>query len=379
MTRHSLSDDPLIKSKTKFTLRELGGAFGDWGTLIPFIIGYISIVGLNPAGIFICLGLTNIILGIKFNLPLPVQPQKTIGTIALSQRWTPSLTISTGFGTGIIWMVLGLTKQLNKIVEKVPIIIVRGIQLGLGLILGWNALILAYENLILALISIAIILILAKYNIIPSAIVLVVLGIMIMVFTGSLSINTFYFSIPHISIFLPNIMDLLYGMIIAGIGQFFLTLTNVMIATIILARDLFPEQSEPLNANTLSLNMGIMNVFSPFIGGIPLCHGSGGLAAQYAFGARTGGSMILEGIFEIILGVFFSNALLQIFVDFPASIFGSMLLYTAFLLAKVSFKSFNKKSFLLIIITAIICFFVSISVGFLIGVVLFIIFKNKMK
>ncbi len=379
MTRYSPSDDSLIKSKKKFNLRELGGAFGDWGTLIPFIIGYISIVGLNPAGIFICLGLTNIILGIKFNLPLPVQPQKTIGTIALSQRWNQSLVISTGFGTGIIWMILGLTKQLDKIVKKVPIIIVRGIQLGLGLILGWNALVLVNENLILALISIAIILILAKYDIIPSAIVLVILGIMIMIFTEKLSINSFYFSVPQISIHIPNLMDLLYGMIVAGIGQFFLTLTNVMIATIILARDLFPERSEPLNANTLSFNMGIMNIFSPFLGGIPLCHGSGGLAAQYAFGARTGGSMILEGIIEIILGVFFSNTLLQIFIEFPASIFGSMLLFTAFLLAKVSFKNINKKRFLLIFTIAIICFFVSISVGFVSGLVIYLIFKNKLK
>ncbi|MFX0145137.1 MAG: putative sulfate/molybdate transporter, partial [Candidatus Hodarchaeota archaeon] len=57
------------KKYRKFTLREFGGAFGDWGTLIPFVIGYISIVGLSPAGIFLTLGITNIILGLKFNLP----------------------------------------------------------------------------------------------------------------------------------------------------------------------------------------------------------------------------------------------------------------------------------------------------------------------
>jgi len=65
----------------KFSLKEFGGAFGDWGTLIPYIIGYISIVGLHPAGIFLCLGVTNIFLGFRYNLPLPVQPQKTIGAI----------------------------------------------------------------------------------------------------------------------------------------------------------------------------------------------------------------------------------------------------------------------------------------------------------
>lgn len=73
--------------KRKFSLNELSGALGDWGTLIPFVIGYVSIVQMNPAGIFLCLGITNIILGIRYNLPLPVQPQKTIGTVALSRRW----------------------------------------------------------------------------------------------------------------------------------------------------------------------------------------------------------------------------------------------------------------------------------------------------
>ena len=81
----------------------------------------------------------NIILEIKFNLPLPVQLQKTIGTIAISQNWSPNLIVSTGFSTGIIWTILGFTKFLEKIVRKVPIVTVRGIQLGLGLILEWTA------------------------------------------------------------------------------------------------------------------------------------------------------------------------------------------------------------------------------------------------
>jgi len=115
------------KNHKKFTLKEFGGAFGDWGTLIPFIIEYISIVGLNPAGIFLTLGITNIILGIKFNLALPVQPQKTIGTVAISKGWNPNMVISTGFGTGIIWFLLGFSKKLNNIVNKVPTIAVRGI------------------------------------------------------------------------------------------------------------------------------------------------------------------------------------------------------------------------------------------------------------
>ena len=122
--------------------------------------------------------------------------------------------------------------------------------------------------------------------------------------------------------------------------------------------------------------MGYINLLSPFIGGIPLCHGSGGLAAQYAFGARTGGSMILEGLIEIVLGVFFSNLLLNVFTAFFISIFGAMLLYTAYLLARVSFKEFKMKEFILIVIpTALLSFFINLPIGFGIGLLIYIVLK----
>jgi len=371
-----------LKKGRKFTLRELGGAFGDWGTLIPFIIGYVSIVGLNPAGIFFCLGITNIILGIKFNLPLPVQPQKTIGTIAISEAWTPNLVISTGFGTGIIWTILGFTRILEKIVKRVPTVAVRGIQLGLGLILGWTALLLIGDNIILAAISILIIIILINNKKVPAAIVLVFLGLIILFFTSTILLSDIKFNLPIFEFDIPRLDNLLIGMVLAGIAQLLLTLTNVMIATVSLAKDLFPDKQNAFDASSLAMNMGLMNLFSPFLSGIPLCHGSGGLAAQYAFGARTGGSMILEGILEIFLGLFFSETLFLIFNSFPKAILGVMLIYTAFLLAKISFKERNLKTFPIIITSGIICLifsifnFFSILIGFLVGLILYLFFRK---
>jgi hypothetical protein len=374
-SKNNRIEKPIGKKYNKFTLREFGGAFGDWGTLIPFLIGYISIVGLNPAGIFISLGLTNIILGIKFNLPLPVQPQKTIGTVAISKSWSPNMVISTGFGTGIIWFVLGFSKKLNKIVSKVPIIAVRGIQLGLALILGWTGIVLFNDNLILGFISLAIILILIKNKPIPSAIILTLGGIILMFFTGTINITQIQFSFPILTFQLPTLNNFLIGMLYAGIAQLFLTLTNVMIATVVLIKELFPEE-EGIDANTLAFNMGAMNLINPFLSGMPLCHGSGGLMAQYAFGARTGGSMILEGVMELILGLFFSEAIFLLFRKFPIAILGGMLIYTAFLLGKIAFKDFNIKAFPIILVSAIICYFVNIAIGFLVGLILYLIFKK---
>lgn len=366
------------KIRRKFTISELSGAFGDWGTLIPFVIGYISVVGLSPGSIFLCLGITNIILGVRYNLPLPVQPQKTIASIALAQKWNSNLVISTGFGTGIVWTILGFSKKLNNIVQKIPKITVKGIQLGLSLILGWSALLYISDNIIFGIISLAIIFAFIKFKKIPTALILTGFGIFLLFLYNKISLSDLLFSVPSLQFHIPNIIDLLKGMILAGIAQLFLTLTNVMIATISLMRDLFPDKSD-IDANNLAINMGAMNLMIPFIGGFPLCHGSGGVAAQYAFGARTGGSMIFEGIIEIILGLFFSNMIFSFFSQFPISIFGAMLLYVSFLLAKVSLEDFNKKTFWIIVISAIFCFILNIFIGFMIGLILFLIYRKLSK
>ena len=130
-----------------------------------------------------------------------------------------------------------------------------------------------------------------------------------MFFTGTIKIAELQFGLPILTFQFPTWENFLLGMLYAGIAQLFLTLTNVMIATVVLIKELFPER-ENIDANALAFNMGAMNLINPFFVGMPLCHGSGGLMAQYAFGARTGGSMILEGIMELILGLFFSETLL---------------------------------------------------------------------
>ena len=165
---------------------------------------------------------------------------------------------------------------------------------------------------------------------IPSAIILTVLGIVLIFVFGQAHLSDVTFNLPSFQFFLPNLPDLLYGMLIAGIAQLILTLTNVMIATVSLVKDLFPEKEDVIDANSLAFNMGAINLVSPFLGGIPLCHGSGGLAAQYAFGARTGGSMIFEGLLEIFLGLFFSQTLFLLFIQFPEAILGGWGRATAF-------------------------------------------------
>jgi MFS superfamily sulfate permease-like transporter len=122
------------------------------------------------------------------------------------------------------------------------------------------------------------------------------------------------------------------GLLGAGLAQIPLTLTNATIATAALIRDYFPDRAVP--ERKLVLNMGVMNVAASFFGGMPMCHGAGGLAGQYYFGARTGGASIVEGLIEIGMGLFLADSLLGLFRTFPRAILGAMMVLVAWQLAR---------------------------------------------
>ena len=114
----------------EFSLKEFGGSLGDFGTLLPFTVGYIVICGFEPAGLLMGIGLTNIILALIYKLPLPVQPKKVVGSIALAQAWSVHQVLGAGFGLGVIWIILSLSQSLSDLLMKVPKAVIRGIQLG---------------------------------------------------------------------------------------------------------------------------------------------------------------------------------------------------------------------------------------------------------
>jgi len=331
----------------EFSLRELAGSMGDFGTLFPLAIGYIVVCDMNPAGFLVMMGLTNIALGLIYKLPMPVQPKKVIAVMAIAQRWQPKLIYASGVGTGVVWLFLSLTGWIQKLANHTPKSVVRGIQIALGVMLGWQGLkwIIGWQkltvmsgewiiNIVLGVIAIVIVLTLRENKYAPAAIVLIVLGIVITAIKGELlKVFQVGFELPSITTF--SFRDIYHAMILAGFAQLPLTATNAIIATAALIKEYWPER--PVSEKKLALNMGIINVIVTFFGGMPMCHGAGGLAGQYYFGARTGGTNIIEGIIEISLGLFFSQAIVGLFSAFPMSIIGAMLLMVGIALVKYTF------------------------------------------
>ena len=353
-----------------FCLREFAGALGDFGTLIPFTIGYIVVCGLNPTGILLGIGLTNIFLALFYRLPLPVQPKKAIGTIAIANKWPASRVFGAGFGVGMIWLVLAVAR-VGHVLNKIPKCVIRGIQLGLAFILALAGAEMLKENLHLAVPLLAISLLLLRNRVLPTAIFLILLGFVIAWLEGTLQLSTLKVTLDLPSLHTFSLDDLVYGLAYAGIAQVFLTLTNAVLATIALVHDLFPDRMDVTPQN-LIVNMGLMNVVTPFIGGMPLCHGAGGLAAQHLFGARTGGALIMEGTLEIILALLFSQSILAIFTAFPLAVIGVMLFLAATELGRVSLDLETKEEIFIMALTALISATFNIAIGFVSGLLVYL-------
>jgi len=150
-----------------------------------------------------------------------------------------------------------------------------------------------------------------------------------------------------------------------GFAQVPLTATNAVIATTALISEYWPTRR--VTNRQLALNMGVMNVILPFFGGMPLCHGAGGLAGQYYFGARTGGTNIIEGGIEIALGVLLAGSIASIFAALPPAIVGAMIMLVGIEMVKFARDLRFNKQLIPVAATLVGSLLVNMAVGFAVG------------
>jgi MFS superfamily sulfate permease-like transporter len=348
----------------EFNLRELAGSMGDFGTLFPLAIGYIALCGMDPTGLLVMMGLTNIVTGLVYRLPMPIEPMKVLAVVAIAQQWNPSLIYASGFAMGIIWVVFALVGIMDWIARVTPKAVVRGIQTSLGVMLGIEGIKLLSTWWLLGVSSVVIVILFRKNKYAPAAILLVVLGLAIMAMKGQLQgVAPPQLTLPPLTSFRP--IEVWESLVKAGFAQIPLTATNAIIATAALITHYWPDRR--VGERQLSLNHGLMNLVLPFFGGMPMCHGAGGLAGQYYFGARTGGTNILEGTIEIVMGLFLAASIATIFAAFPKAIIGAMMFLVGLELVKFARDLKANKELVPLGATVAGALIANMAVGFAVG------------
>jgi MFS superfamily sulfate permease-like transporter len=356
----------------EFNLRELAGSMGDFGTLFPLAIGYIVVCGLNPVGLFVMMGLANIILGLVYQLPMPLQPMKVIAVAAIAQQWSPSMVYASGFAMGVIWLLFAVTCIMDRIAGFVPNSVIRGVQVTLGVLLAIKAFKMLSAWWLLGIISIIIALLLRRNRYAPSAIVLMVLGVAIMLIKGQIQqVGSPSLNLPTVTGF--RIEDIWQTLLLAGLAQIPLTATNAVISVSALIKTYWPDK--PVKERWLSLNMGIMNMIAPFFGGISVCHGAGGLAGQYYFGARTGGAKIMEGVIEVSIGLFLATSIAKVLTIFPTAIIGAMMFLVGVELTKFAKDIGFGKDLVPMAATLLVSLATNMAYGFAVGLITYYLIR----
>ncbi|HLF18799.1 MAG TPA: putative sulfate/molybdate transporter [Candidatus Omnitrophota bacterium] len=322
-----------MEKRIQFNRNELSGSFGDIGTDFPLIVGMILATNLDVASVFIMFGLMQILTGIAYGLPMPMQPLKAMAVLVIAQNIDSSVLFGGGLAIGFVMLVLSLSGSLDWVAKKIPPCVVRGIQFGLGLSLASLALktyvpSMGTDGYILALVGFVIMVVLMGNRRFPPGIFVIGLGFLYAIFFkvdfSSLS-SGIGLSLPKFSV--PQAQDILTGFVILSLPQLPLSLSNSVIATHKTVQDLFPQKK--ISVKKIGLTYALINLVMPFFNGIPVCHGCGGLAGHYAFGGRTGGSVVIYGSVLVVIGLMFSQAFHQVIEFFPKPILGVVLLFEA--------------------------------------------------
>ncbi len=368
--------DWLIKLNLRFDRNEISGSLGDMGTFLPLVAGMVNRCGMNLGHILFFAGAMNLVTGLTFGIPMPVQPMKAIAAVAITEGMNQNMIIASGIAAGAAILILSATGLINFVYRIVPKPVVRGLQLAIGLkllIIGVEMIagtgrLLALDSVTTALLCLSIALISFRYKRIPGALIIFILGAGMLFWARPdiLSRLTLGWELPHF--IFPSTSDFLAGAWRGAVPQIPLTVMNSVIAVCALSADLFPERS--LSPRKVSMSVAIMNIVSCPLGGMPMCHGSGGLAAQYRFGARTGGSVVFLGLAKMVLAVVFGSSLLTIISIYPASVLGVLLIFSGYELAIVCRDQTELSRVLIMVLTAGVCIAANIAVGTIAGLAL---------
>ena len=387
-----------------FNRMEFAGSLGDLGTLLPLAIGMIMVNGLDPSGLFMSVGLFYIFTGLYFGITTPVQPMKVIGAYAIATAMTPHQIMASGMLMGACLLFIGATGAVTLIGKYIPKATVRGVQLSTGTLLmaeGVKFMLgktrlqelhqvaepyLAVQQvgpvpvgLIIGVVGALLTLLLLENRKTPAGLVIVGVGVLIGLLAGTREglgeVRLGFYLPPILPLGFPGGADFNFALLALVIPQMPMTLGNAVIADMDLSINYFGDAARRVTGRALCVSMALGNFFSAMLGGMPLCHGAGGLAAHYRFGARSAGSNLMIGAVFILFTLLLGHRILVLFNLIPMAILGVLLLFAGSQLALTILDVRERKDLFVVVAILGITLAANLAAGFLAGIVLAYLLK----
>jgi len=317
----------------RFDRAELAGAVADLGVLVPIAVALIVKNGLTPTAVLLPAGLLYVVAGLVYRLPVPVQPLKAFGAIAIAHGFGSDDIAAGAILMGVIFVALGASGLLDRVAKVFPHPIIRGIQLSVGLLfcqLAWKLVSATpkaftdHRHSIWWLggataVVIAAALLLRRRQI--TLLLVVLAGVAVaMTYRGSVSFGPSALHYPHLSwaVFSAAAVALV-------LPQLPLSFANSCLATADAAHTYFGDAARRVRPGRLAITFGLANLVAGGISGMPVCHGAGGMTAHRSFGARSGGAPIMLGGVLIALALAVGASLATALSGFPVPILAGLL------------------------------------------------------
>lgn len=368
--------------KNQFGISEFRGAVGDLGTTLPLAFLLIMTNGFPAARIFFLWGLAYIAVGFFYKVPISIQPLKAMAVIAVTSGFTASMLSSAAVLYGLLLLILSTTGLIKWIQQWFSQSLIRGIQLGIGLLLAGKAWDLIsgqvlYLNgtdelgswiLVLAG-GILLVLMLSKWLfkrsvaleiIVASLIISLLFGVPFVVDEAGGS--AWLWSLPNWSSWWSLVVLLI-------IPQLPLTLGNAVYAADDACHKFWPEQSERVTPTRLASSIGILDIIIGLLGGFPVCHGAGGIAAHHRFSGKTGGTVIILGVVLVLLALTQTFNTLLFLIPIP--VLGVLLLFDSWQMMVLMRYLPERKQIFIALLVGITSFFTrNLSIALLAGFVM---------
>lgn len=322
-------------------VHELGGGLGDAGLLIPLAVALIALNGLSATAVFAGVGIAYIGTAAYFRVPVPVQPLKAFAAAAIALQLDATTIAAGALLMAAAMALLSATGLAGWLAERFPIVLVRGIQASVALLLASAAIELAERGnwaglpaidpavgVAMAIVACGVLLICRRSWRIPGSLAVLaagaVVGVTVAGFPSGVGLGP-----EAVSVSIPDGGAFVTALTALVIAQIPLTFGNSVVATVDAERSYFGDRARRVTPGRLAGSIAVWNAAAGFTSGLPVCHGAGGVTAHYRLGARTAYATATAGALFLALGVTLGDSLPILLQLLAPGALAGMLLFVA--------------------------------------------------
>ena len=332
----------------RFDRHELAGGVADIGIMIPLACGVAAAAHLSLVTVFVSVAVVYAVTALAFRVPVPVQPMKAMAASIIALGLSASVVSAAGLEIGLLFLLFAVTPLARYLGRLFPPAVVRGIQLAIGILLIKSALVMAAAanglpgprvgldvggftltaGVIVAVVIVAFLLAGRERRRLPGSLLVLGAGALagiVLAIAGVLQLPAVPSSAQLPLLHLPSLHDAWIALFAVVLPQLPLSLGNSVFATDDVLRHYYGSAARRVTPASICLSLGLVNVASGLLGGMALCHGSGGATAHYRLGARTAGATLAAAGLYATLAAGAAFGLSPLFV--PGAVLAGLLLF----------------------------------------------------